>query len=168
MDATKPRTGLCTWPCQLGGVMAALALAALPGCGTAPAPAGEQTATQAGRPASPVTVSQARTARDYRHDAASHLYARQAQRIYPGRLPPMLYAVGVLHVDIDRQGQVQALRWQRAPAHAPEVMAEIEKMVRAAAPYPAPQHMARVTYTDVWLWDRSGRFQLDTLTEGQD
>jgi hypothetical protein len=25
----------------------------------------------------------------------------------------------------------------------------------------------RVTYTDTWLWDKSGRFQLDTLTEGQ-
>jgi protein TonB len=24
-----------------------------------------------------------------------------------------------------------------------------------------------VTYTDTWLWDKSGRFQLDTLTEGQ-
>ncbi len=80
----------------------------------------------------------------------------------------MLYAVGVLNVDIDRRGQVQAIHWQRAPKHAPEVMAEIEKMVRAAAPYPAPQHMAKVTYTDVWLWHKSGQFQLDTLTEGQD
>jgi hypothetical protein len=25
----------------------------------------------------------------------------------------------------------------------------------------------KVTYTDTWLWDKSGRFQLDTLTEGQ-
>jgi periplasmic protein TonB len=24
-----------------------------------------------------------------------------------------------------------------------------------------------VTYTDIWLWDKSGKFQLDTLTEGQ-
>jgi protein TonB len=24
-----------------------------------------------------------------------------------------------------------------------------------------------VTYTDTWLWHSSGRFQLDTLTEGQ-
>jgi protein TonB len=27
--------------------------------------------------------------------------------------------------------------------------------------------MGKVTYTDVWLWHSSGRFQLDTLTEGQ-
>jgi len=46
-------------------------------------------------------------------------------------------------------------------------VAEIERIARAAAPYPAPQRMGRVTYTDVWLWDKSGHFQLDTLTEGQ-
>jgi len=28
--------------------------------------------------------------------------------------------------------------------------------------------MGSVTYTDTWLWDKSGRFQLDTLTQGQD
>lgn len=113
-------------------------------------------------------TSLARTPKAYRHDAAQHLYARTSQKIYKGRLPPMLYAVGVLDVDIDRQGQVQGVHWMRAPRHAPEVMAEIEQIVRAAAPYPAPQHLGKVTYTDVWLWDKSGRFQLDTLTEGQD
>jgi len=25
-----------------------------------------------------------------------------------------------------------------------------------------------VTYTETWLWDKSGHFQLDTLTQGQD
>jgi protein TonB len=28
--------------------------------------------------------------------------------------------------------------------------------------------LSQVTYTDVWLWHKSGKFQLDTLTEGQD
>ena len=151
---------------------ALMALAVLQGCST-PAP---PTASVPARPAapaaqavsSPTSQSQARTPKDYRRDAASHLYAQQAEKIYKGRLPPMLYAVGVLNVDIDKRGQVQALNWQRAPRHAPEVMVEIEKMVRAAAPYPAPLHMAKVTYTDVWLWHKSGKFQLDTLTEGQD
>ncbi len=110
----------------------------------------------------------ARNARDYRKDAASHLYARHSQHIYKGRLPPMLEAVGVLNVDIDRHGSVKSIQWMRAPRHAPQVMQQIERMVRAAAPYPVPVHMSRVTYTDVWLWHKSGKFQLDTLTEGQD
>ena len=53
----------------------------------------------------------------------------------------------------------------RKPSHAPEVVAEIERSVRAAAPFPSAGKS--VTYTDTWLWDKSGRFQLDTLTEGQ-
>ena len=46
--------------------------------------------------------------------------------------------------------------------------ATIERTVRAAAPFPAPARMGKVVYTDTWLWHKSGRFQLDTLTEGQD
>ena len=119
----------------------------------------------------PVTnphVSQAATPRAYRKDAAGHQYGLHGDRIDKGRMPPLLYAVGVLQVDVDKHGRVQNVSWMRAPKHAPEVMAEIEKMVRAAAPYPAPSRMGRVTYTDTWLWHKSGRFQLDTLTEGQD
>jgi len=113
------------------------------------------------------TVSYATTALAYRRDAATHLYAHNAQRIYKGVLKPHLYAIGVLDVDIDRHGQVAGISWRRAPRHAPEVMAEIVRTVRQAAPYPVPSRLGRVTYTDVWLWDKSGLFQLDTLTEGQ-
>ena len=115
----------------------------------------------------PKATSTATNARQYRSDAARHLYGQNGNRIFKGKMPPLLYAVGVLNVDIDKQGQVQQLHWMRAPNHAPEVIAEIERTVKAAAPYPAPLKMGHVTYTDVWLWDRSGRFQLDTLTEGQ-
>ena len=112
-------------------------------------------------------VSNALTPLAYRRDAAGHLYAANAARIYKGMLQPQLYAIGVLDVDIDRAGQVTAVNWRRAPSHAPEVMAEIVRTVRAAAPYPAPARIGKVTYTDIWLWDKSGKFQLDTLTEGQ-
>jgi periplasmic protein TonB len=112
-------------------------------------------------------TSEARTPRDYRKDAASHLYALNKSRIYQGKMPPLLHAVGVLQVDIDGRGQVTNVSWMRAPRHAPDVMAEIERSVRKAAPFPAPVRMGKVTYTDTWLWHSSGRFQLDTLTEGQ-
>ncbi len=112
--------------------------------------------------------SAATTPRLYRESGASHLYGLNKDRIYKGRLPPMLYAIGVLNVEIDRAGRVTKLDWQRAPSHAPEVIKEIEAIVRSASPFPAPVRMGRVVYTDVWLWHKSGRFQLDTLTEGQD
>lgn len=112
-------------------------------------------------------VSNANTPRAYRQDAATHLYACNAARIYAGMLPPQLYAIGVLNVSIGTKGQVLRLQWLRAPAHAPEVVAEIERTVHAAAPFPQPLLLGKVVYTDTWLWDASGNFQLDTLTEGQ-
>jgi hypothetical protein len=182
-------------PRALLALSAALGLGWLSGCSTPPSsqpstgPATSQVPSSPSQPAAtrPETLPQAvipaatppspalgpikstaRNARDYRKDAASHLYARHSQHIYKGRLPPMLEAVGVLNVDIDHQGSVKTMQWMRAPRHVPQVMQQIERMVKFAAPFPLPQHMGQVTYTDVWLWHQSGKFQLDTLTEGQD
>jgi protein TonB len=157
--------------------------ALLAACTSAPPPAAQSPAPAVAPPAAaaqpaaapqaqaPVTttrVSSATTPRAYRQDAATHLYGLNRDRIWKGRLPPLLHAIGVVQVELDGRGQVQKISWMRAPTHAPEVVAEIEKMLRAAAPYPAPARMGKVTYTDTWLWHKSGRFQLDTLTEGQD
>ena len=155
----------------------ASAAAILAGCTTTPLPPPPPLATPPAPPPAPVVlappaavpahVSSAVTPRAYRQDAASHLYERNLQRVYRGKMPPLLYAVGVLQVEVDSMGLVTSTSWMRAPHHAPEVMAEIERTVRLAAPYPAPVRMGRVTYTDTWLWHKSGLFQLDTLTEGQ-
>jgi periplasmic protein TonB len=107
------------------------------------------------------------SAKSYREDGATHLYGLNAERIYKGKLPALLYAVGVLNIDIDNTGRVTRVDWLRAPRHAPEVMAEIERTVRQASPFPAPARLGKVVYTDTWLWHKSGKFQLDTLTEGQ-
>ena len=111
--------------------------------------------------------SSAATARDYRRDAAQHVYAINRDRIYPGKLPPLLYAVGTLQVNLDANGRVLSMNWLRAPMHAPEVIAQIERAVLDASPFPAPARMGKVTWTDTWLWDEGGHFQLDTLSEGQ-
>ena len=161
--------------------LSATALALISGCSSPPAPVKPMpTPAPAPVPVTPAakvpekidipsgTTSLARNSKEYRKDAASHLYGMHAHRIYKGRMPPMLEAVGVLNVDIDQNGSVKAVNWMRAPKHVPHVMAEIERMVKASAPYPVPKHMSQVTYTDVWLWHKSGKFQLDTLTEGQD
>lgn len=133
-------------------------------------PAAATTAPQApvaGPGGTPAPPSLAPDARAYRQDAARHLYRCHAGRIFQGRLPEGLYAIGVLAVDLGPQGTVEGLDWLRAPTHAPEVVAAIEQLVHAAAPFPAPRRLGGVAYVDTWLWDASGQFQLDTLTEGQ-
>jgi protein TonB len=146
--------------------------ALIAGCSSTPsAPPGSvpgELPFASGQPRTPEsTVSGATSPRAYRRDAANHLYGQNTQRIFKGKMPPLLYAIGVLQVEVDGKGQVTSLNWMRAPTHAPEVVAEIERTVRLAAPFPVPVRMGRVTYTDTWLWHSSGRFQLDTLTEGQ-
>ncbi len=151
------------------GPASAAAPPAPPAVAQPPAAAASPETVEAG--ATPITgtrVSAAATPRAYRKDAATHLYGLNRNRIFKGRLPPLLYAIGVLQVELDGSGNVRKLNWMRAPRHAPEVVREIERTVRAAAPFPAPARMGRVVYTDTWLWHKSGRFQLDTLTEGQD
>ncbi len=176
MKQTRSARHSLRW--ALAGFSTAIATL-LAGCGTAPTPPAGQSATPtapqasskpgapAPTPAAPPKISTATTPRDYRRDAARHLYERNASRIYQGKLQPNLYAVGVLEVHVDRQGLVTGLHWMRAPKHAPEVIAEIERTVYAASPFPPPSRLGHVTYTDTWLWDKSGQFQLDTLTEGQ-
>lgn len=114
----------------------------------------------------PTYVSHAVTPRDYRRDGARHLYSRNAHRIFKGKMPPLLQGVGTMQLELDRRGQIVAMNWMRPPSH-PGAKAEIERAVKEAEPFPAPVHMGGVVYTDTWLWDKSGQFQLDTLTEGQ-
>lgn len=119
-------------------------------------------------PAAGVKLSHAGDSKAYRTDAARHLYDAYAHRIYRGKLPPLIHAVVVVETEVDAEGRVVDVNFVRVPSHAPEVVAAVRKMLRDASPLPVPQQLGgSVKYTDIWLVDKSGRFQLDTLTEGQ-
>ena len=47
-------------------------------------------------PVTTVRASAATNPRAYRQDAATHLYGINRERIWKGKLPPMLYAIGFL------------------------------------------------------------------------
>jgi len=123
---------------------------------------------RAGLPEPASTVSPQNPAtRTYRKEAAGHLYARYADRIYQGEMPPLMYAIAVVETHLDAHGNVQRVTFMRAPVQAPEVSSEIIQLIEKASPLPLPGHIGAHTYVDTWLWDESGKFQLDTLTEGQ-
>ncbi len=166
MRCTDPRAGL-----------ALATLAWLAGCTTPPPPAAPAPAPAARAPAAPPAaapaptnrrVSQATNEKAYRQDAARAIYAAYPDSIYKGKLPPLLYAIAVVETELDANGNVRDVRMLRAPSHAPEVTARVRDMIRKASPLPAPARLGNsVKYTDTWLMDKSGKFQLDTLTEGQ-
>jgi hypothetical protein len=112
-------------------------------------------------------VSLAEHAKAYRRDGAQHLYASYPEQIHKGKLPPLMYAIAIVETEIDENGQVLNARAVREPAAAKEVTPWLLEMIRRASPFPKPGRMGHVTYTDIWLVDKSGKFQLDTLSEGQ-
>jgi periplasmic protein TonB len=144
-------------------LVAALALA---GVFAAPAAFAQFASAPAAQKPKAHVASAAATAKDYKKDGAKHLYAAYAKQVQKGKMPPLLYGVAIIETTIGPQGEVQDVRVVRQPAAA-EVTPWAVDMIKAAAPFPAPAKLGSVTYTDIWLVAKNGRFQLDTLTEGQ-
>ena len=113
-------------------------------------------------------ASAAEIEKEFRIDAARHLYSAYPMRVYRGKLPPLLYSVMAVETEIDATGAVVNVSVVRKPA-ADEVAPWVVAMIRRAGPFPAPGKIgtATVRYFDIWLVDKSGQFQIDTLTEGQ-
>ena len=89
-------------------------------------------------------------------------------RVYRGKLPPLLYGIMMIETELDAGGQVLSVNVVRKPA-ADEIAPWVLAMVRRAAPFPAPAALpgGKVRFTETWFVDRSGLFQLYSLTEGQ-
>jgi len=132
----------------------------------------EETAAETSQPSEKVPTVRLITAqtpavRTYRKLGARHIYNKYPQRIYKGKIPPLVYAVVVTETDVDSTGRVTGVHFSRTPSHAPEVSGKIAELIRDASPLPSPGKIGAHTYVDTWLWDKSGQFQLDTLTLGQ-
>lgn len=112
-------------------------------------------------------VSAAADAKAYRKDGARHIYTTYSSQIYKGKLPPLVHAIVVVETELDAGGNVRGVNMIRVPTHAPDVTERVRKMIQQASPLPAPTRLGGTKYFEVWLVDKSGRFQLDTLTEGQ-
>jgi hypothetical protein len=134
--------------------------------GVAPKAASPFSAPPPPQPRSAALPSHAPNEQAYRKDAAAHLYSAYPNLVWHGPLPPLLYAVLVIETDIDVHGAVRATRIVRAPAAAREVSPWAMALIRRAAPLPPPR-LKSLHYREIWLVHRSGRFQLDALTEGQ-
>jgi periplasmic protein TonB len=121
------------------------------------------------KPAGIQKVSQASDPRVYRLDAARHIYDAYSNRIYRGRLPPLIHAVVVVETTVDERGVPRDVKVVRGPSHAPDVTRAVVEMIRRASPLPLHVGLTgSVRFTEIWLVHKDGRFQLDALTEGQD
>jgi hypothetical protein len=105
---------------------------------------------------------------EYRIDAARHLYSCFPQRIYRGKLAPLLYGVMMVEVQLDAGGNVLEVSMVRKPA-ADEVAPWVVALIKGAAPFPAPARFPGgvIRFTETFFVDKSGLFQTFSLTEGQ-
>ncbi|MDL9998706.1 hypothetical protein QTI24_08855 [Variovorax sp. J22P240] len=137
------------------------------GTSEAPAQAAKDDGPSAKVPPERLITSQTPAVKAYRKVGATYIYKTYPKRIYKGKIPPLVYAVVVTETDVDSTGKVTGVYFSRTPSHAPEVAPMIEKLIKDASPLPNPGKVGSHTYVDTWLWDKSGQFQLDTLTLGQ-
>lgn len=110
--------------------------------------------------------SEADSSQAYKKDFAEHVYKAYPMRIYRGKLPPLLYSVMLTETKLDAQGNVVDVAVIRKPA-VDAVAPFIVQLIKRAAPFPAPAKMGEASVMEIWLVDKSGAFQVDTLTEGQ-
>lgn len=145
-----------SWLCR-GAAVATLAAAALPALAQfnmIPAPAASAAPSAAATPDA------------YKRDAARHIYAAYSTRIWKGKLRPLLHGIMITETRLDANGHVIDVGVIRPPAAA-EVRPFVIEMIKRASPFPAPTRLGATRVVEIWLVDKSGQFQLDTLTEGQ-
>jgi len=112
--------------------------------------------------------SQASTLEGYKREVADRIYLTAAERIFPGTPPNLLRSVVVLSVVIDAGGQVVGVRVFRDNGDAETTRIAVES-ARQGAPYPRPPARllrgGRLEFSETWLFQDDGRFQLRTRAE---
>ena len=107
----------------------------------------------------------------YKTHVARHILARNAERTFSGRLPPLLPAIVVVNITVDKEGQLTDVRVQRS--RDPDASRVALASMLRSGPLPRPEGLVAanteaVTFSETFLFDRDYRFQLRTLAGPQD
>ncbi|PYD84891.1 energy transducer TonB, partial [Pseudomonas syringae pv. pisi] len=103
-------------------------------------------------------------------DVARHVMQRNPERVFEGELPPMLPAVVVLNITVDRAGQLLEVQVQRSRDQGASEVALAS--LRRSGPLPPPDglgpaHADLMTFSETFLFGERYRFQLRTLAGPQ-
>lgn len=140
-------------------------LASLYGCG-AVRPVG---VVQGATPAPPY-IEATPTLAAYKTAVAQHVVAHNPAHTFTGRLPPMLPAIVVLNITVDRTGHVTRLVVQRSrdPDASKVALASMERSGVLPAPHRLiTANLPSLTFSETFLFDRDYRFQLRSIAGPQ-
>jgi len=106
----------------------------------------------------------------YKTHVARHILARNADRSFSGRLPPILPAIVVVNITVDKDGQLTDVRVQRS--RDPDASRVALASMLHSGPLPPPHGLLAangnaMTFSETFLFDRDYRFQLRTLAGPQ-
>lgn len=96
---------------------------------------------------------------------AQRIYASYPDLVHKGKLPSPLYAVAIVETTVT-DGLVKDVKVIREPAFAKETMPWMVTLINSIGAFPGIR--GQVTYREIWLVTQDGKFQLDSITEGQD
>lgn len=105
----------------------------------------------------------------YKTQVAQHVVSHNPDHVYSGTLPPMLPAIVVLQITVDRDGHLTDVEVQRArDTHAAQVALA---SIRRSEPLPPPERLAQQTgslkFSETFLFADEDRFQLRSLAGPQ-
>ena len=109
---------------------------------------------------------------EYKYYVAQHVMRYNVDHTFSGRLPPMLPAIVVLRITVDKAGRIRDMWVQRKPSHD-----EGESELAMAAMYragvlPSPDNLAplpwrTLEYSETFLFNARKQFQIRSLAPVQ-
>lgn len=146
-------------------------LVLLTACSVPPEPAPPVHTAPAPTPSMPAPPRPSTTSSldEYKREIATHIHARNPHWVHEEQPEALLRAVVVARVKVDGSGRARAEIVRSRDAAMSE---RVLQSVGAASPFPAPPRrlagsLATTGYTETWLFNRDGRFQVRTIARPQ-
>jgi protein TonB len=113
----------------------------------------------------------ARNIDDYKMQVAGQILAANPAIIFSGRLPPMLPAIVVVDISVNRDGELASVEVKRSRDGEASKVA-LAAVKRVGAPFPKPQHLMlrghkTLDFSETFLFDHQYHFQLRSLAGPQ-
>jgi len=106
---------------------------------------------------------------DYKTQVARHVIEHNPGHNFDGKLPPLLPAIVVLEITVDRDGRLTEVAVQRS--RDPDASEVALDALRRSTPLPPPHQLAqaggKLTFSETFLFADSKRYQLRSLAGPQ-
>jgi protein TonB len=105
----------------------------------------------------------------YKAEVAQHVVRHNPEHNFSGQLPPLLPAIVVLEITVDRDGQLDKVAVQRS--RNPDASEVALAAMRRSTPLPRPPQLAqstgKLTFSETFLFADRERYQLRSLAGPQ-